>query len=474
VVEDSDLYSATDVTTFRNTFGLNAYSGSFSTTHPAPLKGITNCNDPGVLSGNDFEAAVDADWVSAAAPGSTIQIATCKDTTTFGGLLALENIVSLAKPPSIISMSYGECEAENGAVSNAAFSLAYQTAALAGISVFVSTGDEGAASCDANASYATHGIGVSGFASTPYNVAVGGTDFGDYYAGTTSGYWNSTNSTTYTSAKGYVSEIPWNDSCAGVLLATYEGYAAAYGTSGFCNATKAANFITTASGSGGPSNCATGTPSTAGVANGSCKGYAKPSWQSGLFGNPSDAVRDLPDVSLFAGNGLWGHYYVVCYSHTAVKGGAVCTAGNPSVWSGGGGTSFSAPILAAMQALVNQRTGSNQGNPNPTYYAIAKTEYGATGSLGCNSSTQPLPRRGFASACVFYDVTLGDIDVNCRKLGGASENCYLPSSTYGVLSKSTSAYQIAYGTNTGWDFATGIGTVNAYNLVFSPNWTQAP
>ena len=43
-------------------------------------------------------------------------------------------------------------------------------------------------------------------------------------------------------------------------------------------------------------------------------------------------------------------------------------------------------------------------------------------------------------------------------------NCYLPSGTYGVLSVSNSAYQPAYGTQVGWDFATGIGSVNAYNL----------
>jgi hypothetical protein len=39
-----------------------------------------------------------------------------------------------------------------------------------------------------------------------------------------------------------------------------------------------------------------------------------------------------------------------------------------------------------------------------------------------------------------------------------------------VLSTSTTSYQPAYKTGTGWDFATGIGTVNAYNLVFNSNW----
>jgi uncharacterized repeat protein (TIGR01451 family) len=62
---------------------------------------------------------------------------------------------------------------------------------------------------------------------------------------------------------------------------------------------------------------------------------------------------------------------------------------------------------------------------------------------------------------VFYDVTQGDMDVPCQ----GSSDCYLPSGTYGVLSTSDSSYAKAYGTATGWDFATGLGSINAANLV---------
>src|SRR5207245_770035 len=41
----------------------------------------------------------------------------------------------------------------------------------------------------------------------------------------------------------------------------------------------------------------------------------------------------------------------------------------------------------------------------------------------------------------------------------------------GVLSTSNSAFSPAYGSATGWDFATGIGTVNAANLV--NNWSAS-
>ena len=207
VVEDSNLYSNTDWTTFRSTFGLAAYNtGSLTTVHPAPATGANNCTNPGVANGDDGEATLDAEWASAAAPGAAIVVATCASTrTTFGGLLAIENLLNgAAAPPAIISLSYGECEAENGASANAAYNKAFQQAVAEGVSVFVAAGDEGAASCDAGATGATHGIGVSGFASTPYNVAVGGTDFGDTVAGSVGVYWNSTNSATYGSAKSYV------------------------------------------------------------------------------------------------------------------------------------------------------------------------------------------------------------------------------------------------------------------------------
>jgi subtilase family serine protease len=455
VIEDTNVYSTADWTTFRSKFGLSTYTaGSFTQVHPG-----SNCANPGV-NADSGEAILDAEWASAAAPSAAIELASCADTnTSFGGLIALQNLIAEANPPKIISISYGECEAENGATANAAYRAAYQTAVAEGISVFVSSGDEGAASCDADLATATHGIAVSGFASTPYNVAVGGTDFGDTDAGSSATYWTSTNTATFASAKSYLPEIPWNDSCAGQLLSTYIGYATPYGTNGFCNsATGKKYYLSTASGSGGPSGCATGRPSTVGVVGGTCAGYAKPSWQS-LLGVPADGVRDLPDVSLFAANGIWGHYYVFCWSDHAYAGdGAAACTGAPDTWSGAGGTSFSSPILAAIQALVNQKTRSAQGNPNYTYYALAAAEYGSSGSASCNSTKG----NAVGSSCIFYDITKGDMDVNCTGTYG----CDRPSGTNGVLSTSTTAYAPAYATKTGWDFATGIGSLNAYNLVY--------
>jgi subtilase family serine protease len=453
VLEDTDIHPI-DWHAFRATFDLNKFgTGSFTTVHPAS-SGTNNCTDPGT-NGDSGEASLDAEWASASAPNAAIQMASCADTTTFGGLIAIQNLLNAsATPPSIVSMSYGLCEADTGASLKAAFNSAFQQAVSEGVSVFAAAGDAASAECDRPYPASFHGIGVLGWTDTPYNVSVGGTDFGDSYLGENSAYWSSTNSSVYGSALSYIPEIPWNDSCASQLIATAEGYATTYGEDGFCNSSTGAYFEDTIGGGGGPSECATGVPSIGGVVSGTCQGYAKPSWQT-VFGNPSDGVRDTPDVSLFAANGVWGHYLVFCDS----VGGYPCT-GAPDTWDGGGGTSFASPIMAGIQALVNQKAGGAQGNPNVAYYALANAEYGASGNADCNSTLG----NAAASSCVFYDVTLGDNDVDCTDHQGARD-CYTPSGKLGVLSTSDTSFAPAYAATSGWDFSTGIGSVNATNLV---------
>jgi hypothetical protein len=232
-------------------------------------------------------------------------------------------------------------------------------------------------------------------------------------------------------------------------------------------------LVQVAAGSGGPSGCATGNPDTEGVVSGTCAGWPKPSWQSGAAGNPADSVRDIPDVSLFAATGVWGHYYIVCFSDVR-NGGASCT-GDPSNWAGGGGTSFASPIMAGVQALVNQNAGGAQGNPNPVYYNLA-----ANSASVCTSSNGD-PGSG---PCIFHNITQGDISVDC----GGGVSCYgavtivtgggrrggfgggYQTSSDGALSTSTSAFSPAFAAASGWNMATGLGSINAYNLVM--NWAS--
>jgi hypothetical protein len=462
LVEDTDTYSgAGDWNLYRKTFGLARNptypvwdTGTYTQVHPG------GCTDPGT-NADDGEAAIDVEVASAVAPAAAIELISCEGgTVTFGGLIAMQNLVNGSGPyPGVISVSYGVCEAFNGNGGNAAFNNTYQQAATEGISVFGASGDEGPSSCSADFSvgseYDVATLGVTGWAETPYNVAVGGTDFEDTYnvkeeGASFSTYWSSTNSTAYGSALKYVPEIPWNDACGSVLISEYVNSSfTTYGSTGFCNNSKGdttATYLIAGAASGGASNCATGAGGTDqgadGISDPECQGYAKPSWQSGssltggkaVYGQPSDGVRDIPDVSLFAANGIWGHYEVVCWSDpTQTSGGATSCKGAPSTWSGFGGTSVASPTMAAMQALVNQKTGQSWGNPNPYYYQIAQNEYGTAGGTFQGSSCNSSGSGGPASSCVFNDITQGDIDLACEDNGTLTEShCYKPSGTRGV------------------------------------------
>jgi hypothetical protein len=462
IAEDSDAYTptggtfATDWNTYRSTFGLSGYSGTLTQVHPG------SCTDPGGVAGTEGEVAIDIEVSSSIAPSAAIELITCKDPTLgFGGLTAMQNLFNTnGATPGVVSLSYGECEAASGAGLNAAFYSAYQQASSEGFSVFVSSGDEGPTGCGnefTNGSeYDVASLSITGWGETPYNVSVGGTDFEDVYNAVEGGsplstYWSSTNTPSYGSALQYVPEIPWNDSCASVLLSeALTGSFTTYGTSGTCNNSSfdtSTTYLSTGAGAGGASSCATG---SAGlnqtdylISSPECQGYPKPSWQSGstltggqaVYGVPSDAVRDIPDVSMFAANGVWSHYEIVCFSNTSRSAGGASCAGAPSTWAGYGGTSVASPSMAAVQALVNQKTGTAWGNPNPIYYQIAQNEYGTAGSSFLGSSCSASASGGPANSCVFHDVTQGDIDLACENNGTVEEaHCYLPSGTHGVVS----------------------------------------
>ena len=268
---------------------------------------------------------------------------------------------------------------------------------------------------------------MSGFASTPYNVAVGGTDFDDLTNATT--YWSSSNSsTTQASALSYIPETTWNDSCTNSVFGTLLGFSASAETN--CNNPQLSSFVVTVGASGGKSNC---TSSNGQQATTCAGGYGKPSWQSGS-GVPADNVRDIPDVSLFAAAGSpSGSFYIICEADQ-VGGQNSCNPANPSTnFLGIGGTSASAPAFAGIMALVNQQTNSRQGNANYVFYKLAAKQPG-----------------------VFNDLTTGTIAMPCHA-GVINCTTALPGHQYGVLS--------GYSAEVGYDLATGLGSVNVANLV---------
>jgi len=366
-----------DIQIFRIAFGLPVNDPTV----------ILDGPDPGNFlgSGEETEADLDVEWAGAIAPNAKIKFVVSGSTnTTDGADLSAQYIVDNNIAP-ILSMSFGQCESSLGPAQNAFYNSLWAQAAAQGITVVVASGDNGAAGCDnANFGPATQGAGVNGLASTPFNVAVGGTQFNEN--GADSKYWAATNGPDQSSALGYIPEAVWNESCSDPNLC---------------------GFINLYASSGGPSAL-----------------YSKPSWQMGP-GVPGDAKRDLPDVSLSAAGLHDG--YLLCQD-------GVCLTDSTGQLIGAfvvGGTSASAPAFAAIMALVDQKTNSRQGQANFVLYPLAASQNAAN----CNSSGPP------QSTCIFNDITQGNSDV---------------------------PGQVGFPAGPGYDLATGLGSVNAANLV--ANW----
>ena len=447
VVNSSNPANLSDWTTFRETYGLSVYrGGTVALIHPKSASGFQNCLNPGVGAAK-IEAIGDAEWATAAAPAAQILIATCSDTVSQDALLtAIENLEEqpATTRPQVISLSYGQCEVQMGPTLNAAFSSAYETAVAEGISVFVSSGDNLVAGCDRNGGGGTfYGMNVNGLASTPYDVAVGATDFGDSYHNQVDAYWSGGSALRFPSAKSYIREIAWNSSCGSALIAQALKYPDG---DSFCNnpaaVTLGFNMLTGTS--GGNSGCATGFAISTNIVSGSCAGYKAPTWQRAVPGLPANGLRRIPDLAIFGAGYGWNHSVIMC---VASEGGCVAKFG---------GTSISTPIMAGVQALVNQKMKAvhGEGNPNVAFYALARAEYKpAATRAACNSSNGA----NINASCVFHDITEGDLGTFCfldesPDCGGGSFIIY------GIT-------QPIYRATPGWDYATGLGSVDATNLV---------
>lgn len=440
IVAEQTNINPNDWNTFRSAFGLSQYQGSLRIVHPG------GCADPG-FTPDEGEAALDAEWSSTVAPDATIIEASCAGTaTTFGVMTTLQNLVNFGPRGSVISVSYGGCEAGNGLSFQSMWSQLVEQAAAEGISVFVSTGDSAVAGCDnANTTKAAiGGLAVNGLASPPYVTAIGGTDFSDTVDGKNAAYWTAANSGSGGSALSYIPEIPWDASCASSVIWKSVN---ATGAIASCNAPKA--LLNVVGGSGGKSLY-----------------YAKPDWQSiGVLGVPNDGARGLPDVSLFASNGIWNHFYVYCMSDVN-QGGTACdfTKTNNILANAAGGTSFSAPIFGGIEALVVQLKGGNVGNAAPRLYQLAQLQFGNNRLLNtCKSNAGAQ----ISSACVFNEITRGDNAVPCK---AGTPNCYSNQDStngIGVLSTSAKKEADAYQESLGWNFVTGLGSVNVTNLLIN-------
>jgi subtilase family serine protease len=381
----------------------------------------------------------------------------------------------------ILSISFGGCEFAQGSSGNAAINALYQQASAQQMTVVVASGDQGSAGCDASGQAgpapASQGLAVNGLASTPYDTAVGGTDFNypllkhpplslqdiDFAA-----YWGPSNTLpTFSDALSYIPEMAWNDSCANPVLLQYlPTYSS---VEALCNDPANSAYATVSGGSGGLSSCTTLSGNPAACTG----GYPQPSWQAGILGMPAANARAVPDVSFFAAVAdVFFTSWVVCgYGNTTCdpNGSAGAADGYDLI----GGTSASTPAFAGIVALLLQTQASpanpdgRQGLLNPRLYQLASLQNGtaqspnATMLTACNSSTG----NAVGSSCIFHDVTAGG---NAQPCTTGSVDCVTQTNgdTYGITGTGGSAL---YPSGTGYDAATGLGSLNAANFVAA--WT---
>lgn len=468
LVEDSSMVPG-DWSNFVSQFGLTSYGGTFKQFQPQ-ASGFTNCIDPtiAVPGEDDYEALLDAEWSTAMAPGASIWLASCDDsnsTNFFGGVFtAATNLINGTSRPNVISASYGYGEGFTDAASKTAIDLMWAQADAEGISVFVSSGDSGANPSFNGSIINGVGIDANAFGTSPNDTVVGGTDTADILDGTTKKYFSSTFNAVYGSALSYVPEIPWNESCGNEVAAKSLGYATSLA---FCKAYLSFDpngyYLTSEAGSGGPSSV-----------------DMKPAWQRQVYNAAKDQSRDVPDVALFGGSYGGSTWVIVCSNANP------CTPGFTGPTALIGGTSLSSPMFAGIQAVIDQGLAAkglspNQGNAAPTLYALAADEYGgAKGNPPSSLATCNADNGAKGTGkCVFHNVTRGSIATQCVQqlpsvvtpdcyFYGALPNSWLGSIQTGLTSTSTSKYNAtteAFAARPGWSFASGLGSVDANNLL---------
>ena len=387
--------SNTDIAAFRSAAGL-------ATNNPT----VVLVPGTGVLThftGDETEADLDLEWSGAIAPNATIKYVTVGNSSNSSVFDSLDYAIQNNVAP-VISISYGNCEANLGTPFVLTMQQWAEQANAQGQTISAPAGDDGAADCESSgATSATHGLAVDVPASIPEVSSVGGSEFNitldlaatpdpnnaNCYLATT--YWSGSCGPSTTvgnpggaTALSYIPETTWND---GVT------------TQGF--------FV----GGGGASSI-----------------FSKPSWQTGT-GVPSDNARDVPDIALSASPGHDG--YLICSQDYFGTTPTSCTSGfraSDQTLARIGGTSAGAPTFAGVLALINQATSSSGlGNVNPMLYSLHATASNA-----------------------FHDITSGTNKVPCTT---GTKNC--PSGTT----------SIGFTAGTGYDQVTGLGSLDVSNLV---------
>lgn len=399
IMGQTDIYAA-DIAQFRSAFGLSANV-------PQQIL-ATGCSDPGV-TGDLAEADIDLEWSGAVARNATIIFIKCDTKTNSGAISSLQYAIDNDTAP-VLSMSYGVCEATAGNTFLGQYETLIQHANTQGQTLMVSSGDDGAATCDQFDNPppppAIHGLGVNALASPPEVTAVGGTEFNEG-SGT---YWSTINGANGGSALSYIPELAWDDNSTGTAfdsgLAATGGGASIY--------------------------------------------FPKPSWQTGP-GVPNNNFRNVPDVAMSASADHDG--YIVCTNNGCA--GGIQGAG---IY---GGTSVATPVFAGIVTLLNQQLKNappaGLSNINTTLYQFVQSmpaafhdvpagnynNGGASNPSGnmvpCKQGSASCPpsapfQFGFLTGTGYDQVTgLGSVDANVFVTNWASA-IRIPTSTTVTLS----------------------------------------
>ena len=346
-----------DVEAFRSMAGLPANDPSV----------ILDGADPGVVAHDQDEATLDAEWSGAAAPSAAVNIVVAASTATTDGIdLASAWIVNHAAAP-VVSVSYGSCEQEMGAAELAFYNSLWEQAASEGMSIFVASGDAGAAGCSAPTANAGSQAAVNGLCTSPNSTCVGGTEF--HEGASPAEYWSSANSAGYGSALSYIPEEVWNES----------------------------------SSNGGAGLWASG--------GGASVIYAQPAWQTDVDGAVSaNGMRAVPDIALAAAD--HDGYFV---------------AENGSFWIASG-TSAATPSFAGIMALVvESQHGASQGNANPRLYTLAGTTDDPFHATPSGDNSVP-GVAGFSATGAAYNLVtgLGSVDAALLVKGWSAASQNIP------------------------------------------------
>ncbi|MGB6973166.1 MAG: protease pro-enzyme activation domain-containing protein [Terracidiphilus sp.] len=350
--------------------------------------------------GDQGESDLDLEWSSSMAPGAAVYFVYTGSSPNYNVFDSIDYAID-NRLGNVISISYGACEAGNTSSTLTQFESIYAQAAAQGQTMVAASGDQGSTACFVSPTTTSptlavqEALSVNYPASSAYVTAVGGTEITSANDVAGNSYFSAEGANdAITSVLKYIPEVAWNDDDS-----TY-----GLGATG-----------------GGLSTI-----------------ISRPSWQTGVPGLPSGTFRAVPDISLYSSPNNPGYLY--CTSDTSDWNSgqaASCNSGFRDASSGdltiAGGTSFAAPIFAGMVAILNQKAGytSGHGLVNPALYTLAS-----------NAGT-------YSSA--FHDIIAGG------PLGatGTGNQCLAAGSNY---CSSSSGGTTKYGTTSGYDLATGLGS----------------